>query len=832
MAGISGCDLIGQTLATWLLTTDDSDARNRLFARLSPLDPVAYAEGLTVTNPRTTVTWEGNVYIARPDQLPFTTGAELDPLQWRMILNNGTGPGGWQPVVAELQAQVDELAVAVAEAPGTLADLVSGPELTPSGTSFPDVPSVSNAQGPVDAVNDSLLALAERSEQLRKNYDSLGNPTGAEQIGYGDNTLAARLNGAVSVTSFTETGRSDAQALALAANQALAAQRPLLIDRPLSTDTPLQLNVAADASFEVVGNANALVTYTGSGAPWLRVVNSASAPLPVSSIDEMDYDLSEGGSVTTRVNRLTIPGHNYAVGNVIKVFSDDFIPGREADGERRGEFFVVGAVVGDFVYSTSLLFDTYTSGTFTVKPGTGRASVRGLTLVGAGDVAAAQSGISFEGFVGPRFDIDRIEAIRGPALQLVGCAFSDVRVGVIQQLPNSASQLGYGINDSSGFFNHIHDTTGIHTRHVQTTNVESTTAGDGNWRRRGRNIGLLVSGCVGLGNGGAFDTHPDALYTTYNNCISNGTYRGFNVGGAGFQSRGAYAVYNACVSINDHIGVLAYDYDAATQFPSSVVINALQHKGRLCVGATGGSTKFVKLAMNNVQSEGVASLLRSTATLAKLSNCVKTLTAAAPASTQALDLTNSRVTADKLTFDITQSSLTSHRIAVLRDAASSLTVDSDVLDSAAAPLGAIAELSGTDATIDATIRKTANSQPSVSNPGAAAVVRRSILAAGTNMAGYNALTYASTPQTLAINNVSDPVMLKRIQVTSGADVTIGSIGAGARQGQMLVIANRESSNGSIIISAAAAAVGSARTIPPGLGFTLVWNGQSWYPGSF
>lgn len=182
MAGISGCDTIGQMLATWLLTTDDSDARNRLFARLSPLDPVAYAEGLSVTNPRTTVTWQGNVYIARPDRLPFTTGAELDPLQWRMILNNGTGPGGWQPVVAELQAQVDELGQDIAAAPGTLADLANGPELVVTGETFPAVPSLINGQGDVNALNASLRALAERDQQLRDELDILQGPDGAAEL--------------------------------------------------------------------------------------------------------------------------------------------------------------------------------------------------------------------------------------------------------------------------------------------------------------------------------------------------------------------------------------------------------------------------------------------------------------------------------------------------------------------------------------------------------------------------------------------------------------------------------------------------------------------------
>lgn len=91
--------------------------------------------------------------------------------------------------IANIQGQV-------LNAPGTLSDLENGSALDPAA-GFPDVPSVENALGPVTAINESIESLTARTKQLRDDQTAatevLAAPTGAQLIGYGDGTVASRL---------------------------------------------------------------------------------------------------------------------------------------------------------------------------------------------------------------------------------------------------------------------------------------------------------------------------------------------------------------------------------------------------------------------------------------------------------------------------------------------------------------------------------------------------------------------------------------------------------------------------------------------------------------
>lgn len=76
--------------------------------------------------------------------------------------------------IAEVNSRQDATDVAIAtiqgqvlNAPGTLSDLENGAALDPAAA-FPDVPSVENSLGPVDAINESVGALVSRSKQLRE----------------------------------------------------------------------------------------------------------------------------------------------------------------------------------------------------------------------------------------------------------------------------------------------------------------------------------------------------------------------------------------------------------------------------------------------------------------------------------------------------------------------------------------------------------------------------------------------------------------------------------------------------------------------------------------
>ena len=85
MASLVSCGRVGQALTAWIENTTDVAARNALFAALAPLEPVPYQAGLNVADARTTVVYDGNVYLVRAHEMPFTTGATFDPSQWYLL---------------------------------------------------------------------------------------------------------------------------------------------------------------------------------------------------------------------------------------------------------------------------------------------------------------------------------------------------------------------------------------------------------------------------------------------------------------------------------------------------------------------------------------------------------------------------------------------------------------------------------------------------------------------------------------------------------------------------------------------------------------------------
>lgn len=88
----------------------------------------------------------------------------------------------------------------VLTAPGTLSDLENGAALDPAAA-FPDVPSVENSLGPVDAINSPIESLTARTKQLRNWRDgdlyAFAAPTGSSLIGFqaeGTGSVARKLD--------------------------------------------------------------------------------------------------------------------------------------------------------------------------------------------------------------------------------------------------------------------------------------------------------------------------------------------------------------------------------------------------------------------------------------------------------------------------------------------------------------------------------------------------------------------------------------------------------------------------------------------------------------
>lgn len=85
-------------------------------------------------------------------------------------------------------AAISNIQGQVLTAPGTLSDLENGAVIDPAA-GFPDVPSVENSLGSVDAINSPIESLAARSKYLNDKFESLSLPSASFSIGYKYPTL-------------------------------------------------------------------------------------------------------------------------------------------------------------------------------------------------------------------------------------------------------------------------------------------------------------------------------------------------------------------------------------------------------------------------------------------------------------------------------------------------------------------------------------------------------------------------------------------------------------------------------------------------------------------
>ncbi|EMH4161667.1 hypothetical protein RJ498_000883 [Pluralibacter gergoviae] len=87
--------------------TETAHEADVILSGLGYLPPVNYAQGLNVSSPRFTVTYNGNTYAAAADKIPFTTAQTFEPSQWRLI--TGVMSGDVMTIVDQAQTVVHSL---------------------------------------------------------------------------------------------------------------------------------------------------------------------------------------------------------------------------------------------------------------------------------------------------------------------------------------------------------------------------------------------------------------------------------------------------------------------------------------------------------------------------------------------------------------------------------------------------------------------------------------------------------------------------------------------------------------------------------------------------
>lgn len=585
-----------------------------------------------------------------------------------------------------------------------------------------------------------------------------------------------------------------------------------------------------------IGN-NALIDFT----------NAASiGPSTITAISNQAQDYSQNGSTNTQIDKLTSNSHGTSRGDVLKVFDDTLLPQQFTGNERIGEFVIVGDTTVNEILLIDELRETYSTGANFkfVRPSNSKVIIRNGTLVNI-NTADGSSGFLFRGFIGPIVENVTTKDFKGPGLCFYGCYMGRVsgyrmfnHENGVEDGAGTAS-FGYGVLDSSCHGLLVESSQGVKGRHLFTTVQNPTTANDDDWYQRGRSMFAMVTGCIGHGFGAAvFDTHPSAVYTTFENCIAYGSYRGYNSGGEGFQIRSASAVLRGCQSVGCRYGAQFTRTADETEI-SNITLEGFISDGDeasiRCQGASGGIINVYAptFEARNVTGDVLQDISYSEIEISFLK--VK-MASNANSFAETLDIDNDTIVRiGKMRFDIQDSAQTDHRLGQANGSNVELYIDScEIYQNGTDRLSSYFQCNSNDVVFWCNFSKDTTDAPDVVSVGASSDIRiteRSETSPTVqNYSQFRVVTVSGgASNTIDLGDAADQFITVRIENTSSSASTFTDIGEGKYNGQRMTLVSRNTSVGNIVISSSTFVGSTDITFAAEDAATFVWFAGSWIP---
>ena len=289
--------------------------------------------------------------------------------------------------------------------------------------------------------------------------------------------------------------------------------------------TGKSITISADGA-TLVQNANtSVLTLSGS---WGAVQN-------VSSMDTSQFQ-PDGATSSLRCTVFTLgasPG--WAVGDVIKLFANDVIPGgRPVDSgtarRRVGQFFVVWKISGNTVTVSGRPLDSYTSNLRLVRLEKKTAKVHGLHIESSDPVNFNNSGLTLRSLYQPEADVT-FGGMPQVCLATKSCYAPNITMVADKSNNNpSTDQEGYALLDISSEHGYYNITAG-HVRHAYTDDTNTTESGDNDPSRYGRSYGHTVTGRAYGTSSNAWSPHNQSRGITFTDCTVANSYGGFGLRG-------------------------------------------------------------------------------------------------------------------------------------------------------------------------------------------------------------------------------------------------------------------------------------------------------------
>ncbi len=349
---------------------------------------------------------------------------------------------------------------------------------------------------------------------------------------------------------------TDGGNLAAAFAQGIATGTPVRLDGAYSISAALSTVAMTTGVLNIIGSGS--ITVTADMGAALTFHATYPTAVSVSAVVQTTRALPGVSTTVGDVTKITAAGHGCAVGDIIKIVSDDQISPQSAVDHRRGEFAYVADVSGNDLYVAGYLLETYTT---TIRLVRVRKEPR---LIWDGPTFAATAGQSWDviflrvrGFVQPKIRTGFREGYH-IGLDLSSCVMPDVDVECIRMLNRVTSEgiAGYLVQDTASWMSQVR-VRGIDARHAYTTVSPTSTTSD-NAYLYGRTIGAIVSGAVVAASSSAFDVHTEAVDVTFANVTTGGGWLGEAAAAAGIQLRGLRTRAINCVDRGSANGAQFY----------------------------------------------------------------------------------------------------------------------------------------------------------------------------------------------------------------------------------------------------------------------------------
>lgn len=267
-----------------------------------------------------------------------------------------------------------------------------------------------------------------------------------------------------------------------------------------------------------------LITFTGA---WDATV--AVDGLTVGTFTETSWDMQ----TVIATHSDTMP---WKRGDVVKLFSDDSIPGARDAGSRSGQFFTVLSVASGSTTFLGFLRDPLTTNVRMARLQNVQCRVEGFEL-DVQDAALANNTtgemLGFQSMIAPSVDSVLIRRSLSQGFSMGSCYGYEVRnCTILWAWNDETTRFGYGVNDNASEGGLVVGCRFAQVRHGVTDSNANYAAGATDPGLYGRTFGMHVDNVtVDSPTSAAFDFHAGGQNNTVSNCVAYGGVVGFAVRG-------------------------------------------------------------------------------------------------------------------------------------------------------------------------------------------------------------------------------------------------------------------------------------------------------------